>query len=265
MRHFPCFTQILATLPESRDLANSMRLLRSICKVGRSLLPSIQRLVAVTVLVGVDTAAAAAAGRAAGGGSAFNSTNAVGGRDGGEETAGNGDENGRGDGAGGEEGLLRNSRGLFRYELIRDPDDGGSDSSATAATATTAAGAASATDATAEAGAAESGHDSSSGGGGGGCGGGSRRQRSSLSRGGGTSGGCTAVRSADGTRGIRVRLKRLIEGPSLGGQLRRKLELLHGETPVSSGEGVLFEAVQEGYGSASRTVVRVLSRCKMYF
>lgn len=46
--------QILSTLPESRDLANSMRLLASVCRVGRSLLPAIQRLVALTLL-GKDT------------------------------------------------------------------------------------------------------------------------------------------------------------------------------------------------------------------
>lgn len=42
--------QILSTLPKSRDLANSMRLLASVCRIGRSLLPAIQRLVALTLL-----------------------------------------------------------------------------------------------------------------------------------------------------------------------------------------------------------------------
>lgn len=298
MRPFgPRHRQILATLPESRDLANSMRLLRSICKVGPSLLPSIQRLVAVTVLVGVDTAAAAAAGRAAGGGSEFGSGRALGGgggsgsgRKGSDEGNVDGEHDASAnaskgvDGGGGDDGdasrrggsgslegeenhLLRNPRSLFRYELIRDMNattsdvdaavaaiaasgtigDGGSSSGAAFADGTSSSRP-SLTPAAAESGRGTASSSSSSVL----C---HRRRPSSR----GASG--TNFRSADGTRGIRVRLKRLVAGVSMGEQLRRRRELLNGETRVSSGEGVIFEAVQEGSGSASRTVVRVLSRC----
>lgn len=289
--------QILATLPESRDLANSMRLLRSICKVGHSLLPSIQRLVAVTVLVGVDTAAAAAAGRAAGGGSEFGSGRALGSGGGGgggsgrkDSDEGDGDgehgvsaaaSQGRDGGGGGddeasrrvgsdslegeENHLLRNPRSLFRYELIRDMDVTTSDVDASGAAASgtgsdrgngsggalafgASASRPSLTPSASESGRGKASSNSSSIK--------SQRRRPSLR---GASG--TNFRSADGTNGIRVRLKRLVAGVSMGEQLRRRRELLNGETRVSSGEGVIFEAVQEGSGSASRTVVRVLSRC----
>lgn len=266
-----------------------MRLLRSICKVGPSLLPSIQRLVAVTVLVGVDTAAAAAAGRAAGGGSEFGSGRALGGGGGGGSERKNSnegdvdDEHGASasasqevDGGGGggsdslegeENHLLRNPRSLFRYELIRDMDitTGDVDASVAAAGGTggdggngsgaTVTGGASTSRLSLTPAAAESVHGTVSSSG-------SvksrplpRRRPSSQ----GASG--TNFRSADGTRGIRVRLKRLVAGVSMGEQLRRRREQLNGETRVSSGEGVIFEAVQEGSGSASRTVVRVMSRC----
>ena len=112
----------------------------------------------------------------------------VGGGYGGEERAGDGDgvvaappswrEEGVRMVGEGHEGLLRNSHCLCRYELVRDPDDGGNGSRATSgtATATTVASAASATDATAEAAAAESGHHSG--------GDSSRRQRPPFLRGG---------------------------------------------------------------------------------
>lgn len=284
-----------------------MRLLRSICRVGRSHLPSIQRLVAVTVLVGVDTATAAAAADSVVVGLGGGSTTAnamVGGVDaegaddgtttassspratagGGNGGSGGGDDDDetraqqaaagkRGEGAGGAENFVRYPRGLFRYELIRDIDatttsggvvaggssgthgsDGGNGSGGATTTTTTTgtsaagSGSGSATATAVAAGSRQPISNSSSWH--------NQPQRRPLS--GGTA--TRNVRSADGTRGIRVRLKRLVEGPSIGSQLRRQRERDLGETPVSSGEGVLFEAVQEGSGSESRTVIRVLSR-----
>lgn len=198
-----------------------------------------QRMVAVTVVVGADTAAVRGGVFNSGGAAAAVGKGAVGTGDGKHSrrqeagtvaaAAGGGGREGLADT--GKESLLRNSRGLFRYELVRD-------SNATAISAKEAA--------TAESGHGSSGDDSHH----------QQRQRPSPSR----VAAERDVRSADGTRGIRVRLTRLTEGPSFGGTFRRELERLHGETPVSWGEGVLFEAGQEGYGSASRTVVRVLGR-----
>lgn len=115
---------------------------------------------------------------------------------------------------------LHSKRAANRYELIRD-------SSATVAGSTCSLGASS--------GAAETGTSTSNRG---------RRQ---------------SWRAPDGARGIRVRLKRLVTGASLGPH-RRRMKELAGETKVSSGDGVLFEAVREDNGKASRTVVRVLNR-----
>ena len=214
-----------------------MRLLGSICKVGQSLLPSIQGLVAVTVLVsntstgtkgnvystdgGSTISGGGGGGGGSGGGGGGGSGGGVDDSEGGRIAAdakvegtgsleGQGSRGGEGEGAASPLGI---ARGLFRYELIRDTHSGanaglGGDDDPTASTL--------------------------------------------------PSSGQSFV-SADGTRGIRVRLKRLVEGPSLG-RKERHLRELAGETQVSSGEGVLFEAVQEGTGYASKTIVRVLSR-----
>lgn len=257
------------------------------------------------MLVGIDTAAvAAAADRAAG---AIVGDVGADGAHGGRSTAGpsrqgtvdraGGDGDGdddrktrtqraaprkreEGGGGGGEENVLRNPRGLFRYELIRDIEatttssttsttHGGDSANAPSAAIPTTTGIT----------AAGSGSGSVSGSG--------SSSRSAIATAAATAGSrqlitnssswhnqprqlrrpslrgttpSTTIRSADGTRGIRVRLKRLVEGPSLGSQLRRQRERDLGETPVTSGEGVLFEAVQEGSGLESRTVIRVLSR-----
>lgn len=209
------YGQILATLPKSRDLANSMRLLGSICRVGQSLLPSIQGLVAVTVLVSNNSAGTTPSSSGGGGGDG----NRLGdGRDGGRTAADAKEESASpqgGGGGGGEGANTPIARGLFRYELIRDSPSvgfglGAGDPTTTAFTSASADG----------------------------------RQ---------------SFVSADGTRGIRIRLKRLVEGPSLG-RKERQLRELAGQSPVSSGEGVLFEALQEGTGYMSKTIVRVLSR-----
>lgn len=67
--------------------------------------------------------------------------------------------------------------------------------------------------------------------------------------------GRRAWRSSDNTRGIRIRLKRLVAGVSLGKERRRQRELA-GESRVTSGDGVVLEAVQEGSGTNTRTYVR---------
>lgn len=170
-----------------------MRLMASICEVGRSVLPSMQRLVAATVLAGHGKAAAST-----------NSANDNPAKSSGSSTAKQG--------KGGEQKRSRRgstilfSRGLFRYELIREGDSGMVTSVPSS-----------------------------------------------------SSGKRLTWASSDGTRGIRVRLKRLVEGPSVGKQKRRSRET-GGETNVISGKGVVFEAVQEGFGLGARIVVRVLSR-----
>lgn len=282
--------------------------------MGQSLLPSIQRLVAVTMLTGVGPAAAVVArvdsaprtggvigsvdGEAGGANAAPQEVSeGGGGGDDDDETRGpNAAAHKKGSAAGGvEDKLLRNSRGLFRYELIRDSDEidgaspkaggeggnGNGPGAGPAAAGTPGAGATASSRSTMSSppgppSAQSSGRDLSMSGGSGSSSRHVPRQQRSLlslssSRGGdgaaaraaGGVGDTTSrsnIRSADGTRGIRVRLKRLIEGPSLGRERRRLQEQLLGQTPVFSGEGVIFEAVQEGSGSASWTVVRVLSR-----
>ncbi|CAN0299290.1 unnamed protein product, partial [Ectocarpus fasciculatus] len=121
--------EILATLPDSRDRANSMRLLRSICRARGSPLPSMQRMVAVTVVVGADTVAVRGGVFNSGGAAAAVGEGAVGTGDGkhsrqeaGTAAAAAGGGGREGLAETGKESLLRNSRGLFRYELVRDSD-----------------------------------------------------------------------------------------------------------------------------------------------
>lgn len=207
-----------------------MRLLASICRVGRSLLPAIQRLVAITVLVdddatantGLDKLNASGAGGGTNTGTSGSSLSNA--NEGSGIITGNSSAamSSRREVKGGldEDYKLRqsnhamsNPRGLFRYELIR-----GQGAVASAGSRIDANG---------------------------------RSIEGTVER--------PSWRLYDGTRGIRIRLKRLTARPSQGKQ-RRRLRELAGESNVTTGGGVILEAVVEGVGLASKTCVRVVSR-----
>lgn len=236
----------MGSLPESRDLANSMRLLASICRVGDALLPTVQRLVAATLLVGEYDDAAAASGEAGGFSSLSSGTSRTAGstssgssiaqsRDSGDGRVNSGsygsneaDKDGKeekGEGVPGREGetgsgsrgvpgnresiAFKKRRSLFEYELLSNTGARG-----------------------------RGGED---------CPFSYGRNQAPWW-------------SPDGTRGIRVKLKMLVKDRSpLEIQLRRLQELLAQSRASSGGEAVIFEAWLEGGGS-SRTVVRVVNR-----
>lgn len=235
--------QIVRSLPESRDLANSMRLLASICRVGDALLPTVQRLVAATLLVGeYDAAAAAASGEASGfssqscrtsrtADSTSSGSSIAQGRDGGDSRVNSGsfgandekEEKGEGipsregetesgsRGVDGNRGSIsfKRQRSLFEYDLLSNTG---------------------------------------------------ARGRSDEDRPFSYGRSHAPWWSPDGTRGIRVKLKMLIKDRSpLEIQLRRLQELLAQSRASSGSEAVIFEAWLEGGGS-SRTVVRVVNR-----
>lgn len=238
--------QIVRSLPESRDLANSMRLLTSICRVGDALLPTVQRLVAATLLVGEYDAATAASGEARSSssqscrtsrtaGSTSSGSSIAQGRDGGDSRVNSGSfgsneankdekeekregvpsqEDEIGSGSGGVDRkrgsiAFKRQRSLFEYELLSNTG---------------------------------------------------ARGRSDDDRPFSYGRSQAPWWSPDGTRGIRVKLKMLVKDRfPLEIQLRRQKEILAQSRASSGGEAVVFEAWLEGGGS-SRTVVRVVNR-----